>query len=206
MKILQYCLIGSLALGATSIPSFASDFGNTENNYSPQAIASQNKTFEVVDITHPEGADGKYFNFQNKQVDRLLGRTNWNSTKLLVRNLRTQKVNVVVLWRKPNRGGNLNYRYGHGRWNDGTAKSGQWKIGDEIKIQVPRGYAKVLDVNHPQGANGKYFNFQNEEIDRIVGGTNWDGKQFWVRDSRTGKTSVAILWRRPYGGSNLDYR
>ena len=39
------------------------------------------------------------------------------------------------------------------------------------------GTFKVLSVNHARGTTGMYFNFEIDEVDNILRGTNWHDKK-----------------------------
>jgi len=61
---------------------------------------------------------------------------------------------------------------------------------------------KVLSVDHKNGELGQYFNFNVEDVTRMLGGrTDWNGKTFTVRNRRDGATERVIVWRQPNGGS-----
>jgi len=77
----------------------------------------------VLSVDHKSGVDGKYFNFAKKDLDKILGRTNWSSDRLKVSNGKE-----VVVWRNPNGGSKGD---AHGRWNK-DSKPNQFKTGQKI--------------------------------------------------------------------------
>jgi len=77
------------------------------------------------------------------------------------------------------------------------------------QVQTPAaepglGAVSVLSVDHVHGAYGQYFNFLNSQVDKILGRKDWNDRRFFVRQDRTGKTSTAVIWRHPNGGSIGD--
>ena len=66
---------------------------------------------------------------------------------------------------------------------------------------VGKGVFDVKSVDHAQGNIGKYFNFNVDEVDVILGHTGWSGITVQVRNDRTGRVSKVVLWRSNNGGS-----
>lgn len=172
---------------------------------SPILVFAQSSSEElsilVEDNTHPKYGKGKYFTFENNQVDRIIGE--WRETKQLIRNNRTGVIAPAILWRKPYGGKNsVDYRYGHGRWVNKNL--GQWQRGDSAIIIKPNNVSlQVKGNNHPKYGRGKYFSYEKEIMDSIWGRTDWDDKTFYGKNSRTGKIAQIRLWRRPYGGDKI---
>jgi hypothetical protein len=154
-------------------------------------------TFKVLSIDHSNGTHGQYFNFNIRQVNKILGSTDWHNKNLHVRNNETGEASKAVLWSASNGGSVGN---GHGRWDDGTASPFQWRIGDTITILI-KGSFDILSVDHQNGTYGQYFNFSVDTVDKILGNIEWDNKDVNVLNSRTGKISKAVLWRKSNGGS-----
>lgn len=183
-----FCLLIGLIIPSTSV--FAQP--------SPEDFS-----IPVVDNTHPKYGRGKYFTFENDRIDKIVGQ--WEEVRLLIQNDRTGKIGAAIFWRKPYRGDNsVDYRYGHGRWED---KSGNWLIGDNVIIIQPSNIQiDVISNTHPKYGTGKYFSYETSTVDSILGRTNWDGQTFFGKNVRTERIAIVRLWRRPYHGSNLNYR
>ena len=94
-------------------------------------IAQDLGTFEVLSVDHSQGNIGKYFNFNVEEVDKIIGNEDWGGTTIQIRNDETGHISQAILWRSRN-GGSVGD--GHGRWDDGTASPGQWRVGDSITI------------------------------------------------------------------------
>ena len=155
-------------------------------------------TLPVKSVNHKSGVGGKYFNFDASHVDGLLGSNKWNGVKLKIKNHGTGMVSQAILWRSRNGGSHS----AHGRWDNGRAASGQWRVGDSIGL-LAKGLLPVLSVNHKSGVTGKYFNFSVDKTDRIFGNsTKWASKKFKILNKRKGQIATVILWRTPNGGSS----
>lgn len=164
----------------------------------PSAIPEvKNIILPVMSTTHASGANGKYFNFDSSPLDAILG-TKWGNTSFQIKNTRNGRVSRGIVWRNPNGAPVAN---SHGRWNDGTARSGDWRTGDQVEVQVVVGQTSILSIDHSSGTVGKYFNFDINDIDRIVGSTGWTNQTFLVKNHQTGIISNAVIWRNPNGGS-----
>merc|ERR1712048_228810 len=90
-------------------------------------IISFNKQcdLDVLSVDHKSGVEGKYFNFDKKQLDEILGRTDWSNERLEVSNGKE-----VVVWRNPNGGSKGD---APGRWDPyGSAKENDWSVGDQV--------------------------------------------------------------------------
>lgn len=181
MKFLKYKLILVALLMAFSSNLYANHFLGA---------------FQVRSTNHTSGVVGKYFNFNVSDVDRLLGSTQWNGIKLIIKNSSTGRTSQGILWRSRNGGSHS----AHGRWNGGAA-SGQWRVGDSISL-FAKGVIRVLSIDHKSGTRGKYFNFSVDGVDRIFRSSGWSSKQFIILNKRKGMISKAILWRTPNGGSS----
>merc|ERR1712176_610684 len=82
----------------------------------------------VLSVDHKSGVEGKYFNFAKKDLDAILGRTNWSSDRLKVSNGKE-----VVVWRNPNGGSKGD---AHGRKEPKMmAMESDWSVGDRITIK-----------------------------------------------------------------------
>lgn len=60
---------------------------------------------------------------------------------------------------------------------------------------------ETLSVDHSSGRVGRYFNFNMEQVDELLGRTDWSAQTFAVMNSRTGKAGLVKLWRNTNGGS-----
>lgn len=60
---------------------------------------------------------------------------------------------------------------------------------------------EVLSVDHSVNGLGRHFNFNADEVDALLGRTNWNEHTFAAMNSRTGKVGLVILWRHENGGS-----
>lgn len=83
-------------------------------------------TFEVLSIDHSSGKNGQYFNFDINIIDRILGRADWHGEDFVITNERTGETTTDIMWRSSNGGSHS----GHGRQNDGSAKTGDFIMGD----------------------------------------------------------------------------
>jgi hypothetical protein len=63
---------------------------------------------------------------------------------------------------------------------------------------------EVLSIDHTTGENGKYFNFDTEGAEAVLGHTMEDAEEFTVRCDRTGETSDVRVWSNTAGGSSGD--
>ena len=154
---------------------------------------------KILSANHSSGAPGQYFNFNNSDVDKVLGRTNWNDQTFLVQDNKRRGVRAVKLWRKVNGGA---VGDGHGRFVNNPSPN-QWAVGDVFTI-VPAKAIQVKSVDHATGTRGQYFNFYISEVDAILNGNSWGGKKMNIMDGKTGRTSTGVLWRKSNGGSNGD--
>merc|ERR1711933_176088 len=83
---------------------------------------------DVLSVDHKSGVDGKYFNFDKKQLDEILGRNDWSNERLEIGNGMK-----LVVWRNPNGGSKGD---AHGRKDPyQTAKANDWSVGDRIKLK-----------------------------------------------------------------------
>merc|ERR1712190_568472 len=89
----------------------------------PPSLVKKSCSVTVLSVDHKSGVDGKYFNFDKKELDAILGRTDWSNERLEVSNGKE-----VVVWRNPNGGSKGD---AHGRWNK-DSKPNQFKIGQKI--------------------------------------------------------------------------
>merc|ERR1712190_512042 len=82
-------------------------------------------TVEVLSVDHASGVEGKYFNFDKKELDAILGRSDWSNERLKVGNKK-----VVAVWRNPNGGskGDAHGRYDPKLW----AQKNDWSVGDKV--------------------------------------------------------------------------
>ncbi|MEL7129928.1 MAG: hypothetical protein AAGK23_10295 [Pseudomonadota bacterium] len=60
---------------------------------------------------------------------------------------------------------------------------------------------ETLSVDHSSGRVGRYFNFNMEQVDELLGRNDWSEQTFSVMNSRTGKVGLVQLWRHANGGS-----
>merc|ERR1712048_342552 len=83
---------------------------------------------DVLSVDHKLGVHGKYFNFDKKQLDEILGRNDWSNERLEIGNGMK-----LVVWRNPNGGSKGD---AHGRKDPSQmAKANDWSVGDRIKIK-----------------------------------------------------------------------
>eukprot|EP01084_Bolivina_argentea_P188837 324948_1 len=59
---------------------------------------------------------------------------------------------------------------------------------------------KVLSVEQ----NGEYFNFEIEELDKLLNRPDWDETNLQIHNSRTDEISTCIVRRNPYSGGTSD--
>merc|ERR1711972_88897 len=83
----------------------------------------QSCSVQVLSNDHGSGIEGKYFNFDKKQLDAILGRTDWSNERLKVSNGKE-----VIVWRNPNGGSKGD---AHGRWDE-DPKPFQFWIGQKV--------------------------------------------------------------------------
>ena len=88
-------------------------------------------SIKVLSTDHASKIPGQYFNFEIKELDRLIGNEDWSGTAISILSVRAGKLSKGILWRQANGGTKGD---GHGRWDDGSAAPGQWKVGDTILI------------------------------------------------------------------------
>merc|ERR1712048_379866 len=82
----------------------------------------------VLSVDHKWADEGTYFNFDKKELDEILGRTDWSNERLEIGNGMK-----LVVWRNPNGGSKGD---AHGRKDPyQTAKANDWSIGDKIKLK-----------------------------------------------------------------------
>merc|ERR1740123_1660343 len=85
----------------------------------------------VLSIDHKTGKDGEYFNFDAKQMDKILGKQ-WEFGNFLIFNPRTKEEQNVRMWRAMNGGSKGT---AHGRKEPFASKaSTDWQIGDELEF------------------------------------------------------------------------
>ena len=156
-------------------------------------------TIKVLSANHSSGKTGQYFNFNTKDIDKMLGRTDWNNQTFLIQDNKRPGVGAVILWRSAN---GAAVGDGHGRFANGAAPN-QWAVNDLVSI-IPAQSLRVESVDHTSGNTGKYFNFYISKVDAALKTTDWGGKKLTVMDSKSGRTSTAILWRSANGGSVGD--
>lgn len=69
------------------------------------------------------------------------------------------------------------------------------------KNSLPWANVEILSVDHTDGSNGKYFNFQISDVDAALGNDKWGNKNAVIIDVNNQKIDTAILWRKDNGGS-----
>merc|ERR1719410_1696101 len=83
---------------------------------------------DVLSVDHKWADDGMYFNFDKRELDEILGRTDWSNERLEIGNGMK-----LVVWRNPNGGSKGDE---HGRKDPyQTAKANDWSVGDRIKLK-----------------------------------------------------------------------
>jgi len=148
----------------------------------------------VLNIEYGVFREGTYFGFDVEALDAILGRSDWDKEILVVNGRQ------VVVWRN-----------GHGRYEPRVAaKKGDWSAGDTIEFSnayCPQSDEEeddcsidVLSVDHKFGPSvvGKYFNFDKDALDTILGRSDWSNERLG-----TDKGTV-VVWRNPNGGSVGD--
>jgi len=113
-----------------------------------------------LSVDHKWGASGKYFNFNKNQLDAILDTNNWHGKTFTACNTRRNQCKQLIVWRKANGGSKGD---AHGRINPyGSAKAGDWKVGDKITFDKYCGQkAKCYPRNkcrdgYMDKTNGKY--------------------------------------------------
>ena len=118
-------LIGLMGVVATVlIPNWSSIF--TDDT----AIVKED-VISVLSVNHASETVGKYFNFNVGEVDKILNSQTWQKSLIEVTHVRSKKTGRAIVWRAPNGGFPGD---GHGRWDDGSAKPGDWETGDKILV------------------------------------------------------------------------
>merc|ERR1712039_1122462 len=94
----------------------------------PRPSKDKQCDLDVLSVDHKSGVEGKYFNFDKKQLDEILGRNDWSNERLEIGNGMK-----LVVWRNPNGGSKGD---AHGRKDPSQmAKANDWSVGDRIKIK-----------------------------------------------------------------------
>lgn len=75
---------------------------------------------------------------------------------------------------------------------------------EKARATLPFESIEVLSADHSSGRRGMYFNFDVAELDRRLGFSGWNSRNFTVINTRTGMISAAVLWRTSSGGSKGD--
>merc|ERR1711972_1114768 len=94
-----------------------------EETFYPEYIEPIEEFKEAIEKAFVSGIEGKYFNFDKKQLDAILGRTDWSNERLKVSNGKE-----VIVWRNPNGGSKGD---AHGRWDE-DPKPFQFWIGQKV--------------------------------------------------------------------------
>jgi len=159
--------------------------------------------------------DGVYFYFDRRQLDMMMGHKNWKGMMgiaLKAVNVGAAEEMEVRIWRGDEVKDPF---YASGRKADTKAiKAEDWSVGDEIEFKDcvdgkwemkmvkecgERGSVDVLSVDHGSGGEGKYFNFDKEELDAILGRTDWSGERLAVSNGKQ-----VVVWRNANGASKGD--
>eukprot|EP01084_Bolivina_argentea_P107118 191552_1 len=85
-------------------------------------------------------------------------------------------------------------------WQIGTANT----ITPSLTSLDPTCTFPILSIDSTNNNNGKYFNFDANTVDIMLGITTWNSNNFTVYNSRTSQFSKVILWRAQNGGSVGD--
>merc|ERR1712130_1033941 len=89
-------------------------------------------TINVLSIDSKNYEDGEYFNFDARQMDKIMGKRDWIVGNFLIYNPRTREEQNVRMWRKRNGGSKGT---AHGRKIPFEEKaSTDWEIGDELEF------------------------------------------------------------------------
>merc|ERR1719461_1421465 len=151
-------------------------------------------SLDVVSIEHGAFKEGTYFGFDVEELDAILERSDWSHERFNVNGRQ------IVVWAN-----------GYGRYEPrDAAKKGDWSVGDTIEFSsryCPQSdeeeddcSIEVRSVDHEFGPSvvGKYFNFDKDELDTILGRSDWSNERL-----DTDKGTV-VVWRNPNGGSVGD--
>merc|ERR1719461_1705778 len=146
-------------------------------------------SLDVVSIEHGAFKEGTYFGFDVEELDAILGRSDWSHERFNVNGRQ------VVVWAN-----------GYGRYEPpSAAKKGDWSVGDTIEFSnryCPQSdeeeddcSVEVRSVDHKFGPSvaGKYFNFDKDELDMILGRSDWSNERL---DTDEG---TVVVWRNPNG-------
>merc|ERR1711972_703778 len=146
----------------------------------------QSCSVQVLSNDHGSGIEGKYFNFDKKQLDAILGRTDWSNERLKVSNGKE-----VIVWRNPNGGSKGD---AHGRWVV-HPKANQFWVGQKVTFAdctAPK-YC-FLTVQGKWDDEGKFFKFNKLALDAILGREDWSNERLEV-----GNGKEIVAWRYPSG-------
>ena len=97
---------------------------------------------------------------------------------------------------------------GHGR-RDAGAAAGQFEVGDELYFSaqatsdLPARFP-VLSVDHADGSDGLYFNFNEADVEIALGATFASDRRWSVQQLRNGVLiweGPVVLWTSSNGGS-----
>lgn len=94
-----------------------------------------------------------------------------------------------------------------------TVDAGGYSVTDKIKLPTPipppnstpttpsskKESFQVLGVGHKDRTEGKYFGFDSQDLDAVVGRKDWDGALINVSRNPTGPFRQAIVWRSSNG-------
>jgi hypothetical protein len=180
----------------------------------PGTLAKHEFFVHNIEHNHGRSSAGVYAHFPYSMVDAIAGRTSWSNQDFRLRNMRTGKVGTAVIWRGPNRQKSKSTE-AHLRWNDGNCcGANDWKMCDKLRLvdyePTQADCAKIsgaltknqiyvtnIQHNHGRSSAGVYAHFPLAVVDAIAGTTTWHNQQFALKNVRTSKTGIAVIWRSP---------
>jgi len=161
----------------------------------------------VLSVDHSSGTNGKYFNFNVKDVNQALQDQGYDHGLLpheviMIKQLRTGACALAILWPSPN-GGSVGD--GHGRWAKG-ATSFQWSPNDKIELVLPKAcptvkQCRVHSTNHAENKPGIFFNMWVNRVKSVVSTPLKNTNIFTAHNLRTGKKGNIVFWTAKNGGS-----
>ena len=192
------------------------DLGNLDTP-SPNTIDDYECSVEILSIDHLSGVDGKYFNFDLKNVECVLGTALNDGDDGNIYNVFYSGCNCirnVKMWNTAN-GGSIGD--GHGRIESGTAKQGDWEVGEFIAFTESMACGcpsiddyecsfEILSNDHSYNddTGGKYFNFDVAHVECVLGTALNDGGNYDVFYSGCNCIRNVIMWINQDTGSIGD--
>ncbi len=82
-------------------------------------------------------------------------------------------------------------------WSNSVGSLTFHVVADDTQIL---GKLLVVGNQHSFGVVGKYFNFWNDDLNAILGRTNWTDQFLKVQNNRTKQIGWVVVWDTPNGG------